>query len=635
LKQLKKLQKEAYLIPIYLCLFLIPIFYFPIFRNSFTQGKEILLKLLIVITFTIAIVHVLRKKKISLKPIWKNKILILLGAAGLLILYTNTFSPTPIIALYGTYSRGFGMIIKMFLAAFILYGALNLNDKTITKALKVVFISGVLVGIYAILQKLGIDPLFTNYDTDLFVGRTFSSMGNPGYLGQFSMLIFIVGMYLTFNAKSKLDKIIYGVLTAIPLAALIFSQTRGAMLALGASFFLMILRYRKQIFQYIKKLRRSLKIGIIVVACLSVIAGILLVSNEKLALKETATRSLSSRFQIWKGAIHLIQQRPFTGFGEESFYVYAPEIITKEFLTLEENINLSIDRIHNEFLEVVFSHGIFVGLIYLILFGLLLKIFLTSKNKLEALLALLIVGNVIQNQFAFPDITMSLFISFCLGGIIAIQTAKKKSISWSGHFKFRYVLIGLVLLIGGFVFVKTVLYPFMSQISYANSHKNYSISYDIAINEHKEATRYTPYYSELWYELMFLDSSSMPRALHYLEQIEGESGNLLAWQGNYYSDSDPAKSSQYFLRALEKNPYQPSWIRAYADMLYKNGEYAGALYLYNQYLEAVPEFWKWSDGIEERSAADQKSYRIFFKNVPDFWVTVERVIELGEELGVE
>jgi len=593
------------------------------------------MKLLIVITFTIAIIKALRKKKISLKPIFRSHILILLGVAGLLILLANTFSPTPIIALYGTYSRGFGMIIKIFLAAFILYGALNLNEKSIIKALKVVFVSGVLVGTYAVLQKLGIDPLFANYDTDFFVGRTFSSMGNPGYLGQFSMLILIVGVYLAFDAKTKLFKITYGILSIIPLVALVFSQTRGAMLALGASFFLVILRYRKQIFQYIKKLRRSLKIGIIIIACLSIIAGILLVSNEKLALKETATRSLSSRFQIWKGAIQLIQRRPFIGFGEESFYVYAPEIITKEFLTLEENINLSIDRIHNEFLEVIFSYGIFVGLIYLILFGLLLKIFLTTKNKLEALLALLIVGNVIQNQFAFSDITISMFISFCFGGIIAIQTAKKKSISLNRHFKFRYLLIGLVLLSAGFIFVKTIWNPFMSQISYANSHRNYSVSYDIAINEHKDATRYTPYYSELWYELMFLDSSSMPRALHYLEQIEGESGNLLAWQGNYYSDSDPAKSSQHFLAALKKNPYQPSWIRAYADMLYKNGEYAGALYLYNQYLEAVPEFWKWSDGIEKRSAADQKSYRIFFKNVPDFWVTVDRTIWLGKELDVE
>ena len=64
-------------------------------------------------------------------------------------------------------------------------------------------------------------------------------------------------------------------------------------------------------------------------------------------------------------------------------------------------------------------------------------------------------------------------------------------------------------------------------------------------------------------------------------------------------------------------------------MLYKNGDYAGALYLYSQYLEYVPEFWQWAD-VNTRSPEEKKSYRIFFKQVPDFWKTVERVNELTE-----
>ena len=288
---------------------------------------------------------------------------------------------------------------------------------------------------------------------------------------------------------------------------------------------------------------------------------------------------------------------------------------------------MSIDRVHNEFLETLFSYGIIGGLLYLIFFGLIIKIFFTAKEPVITLLSLLILGNIFQNQFTFPDITICVFIAFCVGALIALTAKKKQKIVFVGHPAVKIIMAVIIVVFSGFVFIKTIYDPFMSQWLYFRSHEYYDTSYDNAIMDHKKALDYTPYYSTLWYDLIFIDPSSMGRALDYLEQIEGNSGNVLAWKGNYYSDSDPAKASSYYLEALKKNPYYPNWIRAYADMLYKNGDYKNALYLYKQYLEAAPDFWKWTD-VEQRSPEDQKSYRIFFKNVPDFWTTVERVLML-------
>ncbi len=525
------------------------------------------------------------------------------------------------------------MITQLFLFIFVIYCAMAIEKKSAKKSLQILFVSGLIVALYAILQKAGLDPLFKNFDASIFVGRSFGSLGNPGYLGQFMMLILLVGGYLFASSKKRAVKTFYGLSIAVVLAALWFSQTRAAMLALTLCLLLLCVKHRKYIFNLIKKARRSWKV-VFVVALVPVIIGIgIILQQDRFSLSEVGIRSMGSRLETWKGAISLIQNRPVLGYGAETFYVYAPEIITKKFLTLEENISLSIDRIHNEFLETVFSYGIFAGLIYLIFLFMLLKLFFKTKEPILVLFSILIVGNMIQNQFAFSDISISVFISFCIGGIIALQEKQKVKITSKGYSKYRHILVVVILIVFAFSFIHMLYKPFMSQLLYAKSKKNYNVSYEVAINAHKEAISYTPYYSKLWYDLIFVDPSSLERALYYLEKIEGETGNLLAWRGNFYSDSDPAGASEYYLKALEKNPYYPNWIRAYGDMLYKNGDYENALYLYKQYLEAVPDFWKWEESVYERSPEEQKSYRIFFKNVPDFWVTVERVLQIELLLG--
>jgi len=361
------------------------------------------------------------------------------------------------------------------------------------------------------------------------------------------------------------------------------------------------------------------------------IIGVLfaILPRDRFSLSDAALRSFNSRLEIWNGTINLIKKKPLLGYGEETFYIYFPEIITKKFLTLEENININADRIHNETLEILFSHGIFALLVYLTLLIVIFRLFFKTKNKLIVLLSLLIIANNIQNQFAFPDITISIIIAFCLGGLIASQAKNsEEKIIEVKRWK-RYLLALMVLLLSIYIGVFTIYKPYMSQLAYADSRKNYSVDYSIAVNKHKEALKYTPYYSELWYELMFIDPSSMERALFYLEQIDGNSGNVLAWKGNFYADEDPQKASEFYTKALEKNPYHPNWIRAFADMLYKNGDYENALYLYNKYLEAIPDFWEWKDNSDKRK---QNSYETLLKNTPYFWGIIEKINNINSIL---
>lgn len=196
----------------------------------------------------------------------------------------------------------------------------------------------------------------------------------------------------------------------------------------------------------------------------------------------------------------------------------------------------------------------------------------------------------------------------------------------------RVFITSLGLAFVAFLGYQNIFKPFMSYRLYTVAKENYTEDYAIAVNSLKEALAWTPYYSEPWYELMFIDPSSMGRALENLELIDGDSGDVLAWKGNFHSQTDPQLAADYYIRALEKNPYHPNWIRAFADMLYAQGDCETALYLYLQYLEAVPDYWKWAVDIEEHSSTEQKSYETFFKHVPYFSGTLEKVEICREKL---
>jgi O-antigen ligase len=628
--KIKALKKEAHKIPVIICLFFVPLFFIPFFPMPFTQGKEILLKVVLLVTLLTAVLVSVIRGRFTMRKLYESPLSFILVSTAAIAVVADALSPVPLVALYGTYDRGFGLIVDLYLLFFALYCANALNQKDLRPLLRWAFISGVAAALYGLLQKIGVDPFFRGYDTDIFVGRIFGLSGNPGYLGQLMMLISLIGMHLFWTAKDARAKVAFILGLFAVFSAMVFSGTRTAFFALAVVAILSGIKYRKNIWARLKGISKNrIPLWKKTVAVLGVIAvfgaALAVMPKDRFTLSSGAFRSVESRAEIWKGAIVLFLQRPFTGYGEESFYIYFPETITKRFLTLEEEVNLTADRIHNESIEKLFSYGIAGGIAYLVLFFWLIMTFFRSKNGLEAVLAVVPAANIIQNQFGFSDIPISVLSCFCLGSLIALQTAKRPSFKWRPKRIAGTAIAVATVVVTAYVGYMTVYRPVMSQVSYARSVAARSVDYALSVNSLKRAIDFTPYYGKLWYELMFIDPSSMPRALDALEMIEGESGSVLAWKGNMFSQSDPQKAADFYLRALEKNPWNPSWSRAFGDMLYRNGDYENALFMYRRFLEAAPDFWKWSSSLDSLTPEEQKSYRVFFKNSPDFLNTVARV----------
>lgn len=621
---------EAQTIISVLCLFFVPLFVMPVFLHAFTQGKELFFKITLIFGILLWGYKIIKERTLKVNNIFNAPLCILLLVYYAIMFITSALSSTPIVALHGTMSRGFGIITQGFLLIWILYIALSIKEKQIHRLLKVLTASGTLIALYAYAQMAGIDPFFKNYDTNIFVGRAFSTLGNPSYLGQYLLLTSIISSYLFFNAQLRKYKLLYAVSTFIMLGGIVFSGTRTALLALVCVLILSLIAFAKPLIISCVKYSKKIWLTIILFIALITSLAFTALPSERFSFSPEALRSLYSRIEIWKGALTLIKKQPLQGYGQETFYLHAPTIITKEFLTREEDVNISIDRIHNEFLETFFSSGLMGVLMYIVIFAYLIVICISKKNPLIKTLCLIVIANMLQNQFSFSDISISILVAFCLGAIIALS-------SGATHLKFSKKIKGLSLALyaASFLIIALLIIPKCIDIAraeraFAQSKYYYTRDYETAVVLHKNATVYTPYYGELWYELMFIDTSSMDRALHYLDQIEGETGNVLAWHGNRFATTDPARAATYYQAALVKNPQYPNWIRAYAEMLYKHGDYKNALFLYEKYLEAVPDFWKWKDVLSDRTEKERQSYEVFNKHVPYFWLIVERVKELQE-----
>ena len=562
-------------------------------------------------------VAIFLRKQIELREFWKHTISKILFVALFIAFLSTVFSAMPIVATFGSFERGGGFIVLVFLFVWFLFNATILDREFIDRCLKFSFAGASLLAFYALLQRLGVEIFFSNFDIDIFVKRSFSFVGNPSFLGQFLAAEFFVGFYLFLNSKRRSAQVIFAILLINIFAGILVSEARASLLALFFGIFLLSISYLKKNKVHFKKIVFGFFATVLVLAVL-----LPNISSTRFGFKDTAYQSLQSRLSIWSSTVELIKKRPLFGYGFETFSIYFHDVVHKDFYKIEEDLNTSADRVHNEFLELTYSAGIFAGVLYLFFILYIFKRYFFEKDQLKLFLLVVVLVNAIQNQLSFIDINTAVFLFFVLGALVALETSRHV-VNFSR--RVYELLLGIPASI--VVFSSFIINPFMSQIDYASSLAFRSISHDAAVLYLKSAIYYTPQYSRLWYELIFLDESSIPRALFYLDQIEHGSGNVIAWKANYLAEIEKKQSYDLFEELIARNPERPNWLRAYADATFKNGDYAKSLELYEKYLNVIPDFWKWDD-VASRSADQQKSHRVFFKYNSAVWDTVARYKKL-------
>lgn len=312
----------------------------------------------------------------------------------------------PATALFGSSTRMDGVLsFFLYMNAYFLARQAKGTSKVLFKWMVV---SGLLISIVGILQFFQVDPKWLRLYGSSFYGLSFSTMGNPNFLGTWLVLLIPIALYVYVYQKGWYAVLIYGVLFFNLLA----THTRGSWI--GAFFAVMFFMIGSLVYQKNKvKLLKKYAVVVLVTGFSftsfvysshydfgdrfwSIFTGL----QDVIEGNEDAKYAGSFRFYVWKKVGILIMERPLLGWGVENMTYAMSDHFYHE---IEEDFGVfkNWDKAHNEFLNIAVSSGIPSLMVYL---GFLFLIFKKGIKKIKysavhfALLASLL-GYLIQAQF--------------------------------------------------------------------------------------------------------------------------------------------------------------------------------------------------------------------------------------------
>lgn len=493
--------------------------------NLFELPKQSFLAIFITFCVVIFSLKFLHKEKTEIKT---NKYALIFASLWIVaIILSSIFGEAPLKSIYGDYIRSSGALSQLLYISYFVILLNTLDKKTIETFLKPILVIGTLLSIHAVLQKFGLFLLFSPSDiaSTGFLGRSFSTFGNPNLLGQFLIFPFFISLY--FFLKTKKALLLLPVLLHI--TAIFLTENRATLLAVFIGIFALIF--------ISKKIRPRLKI-LIFLLLTTILAATIFTFTPSI-------RSLGTRIYLWDIANKAFIENPILGTGLETFESSFHKYLNPNYFKYE-NLFSFADRAHNEFLDIESQTGSIGFIIYIsaILF-LFTKLILAKKRTLiENTLATSLLAILISNFFGF-SLTLNFLSFYTILALLCILTCKidKKSIKLNSKSIF---LIPAILLFS--LFISTTYLKNLSADIHFKSAKTTSNS---PYSSLQKAVKLNPNQSEIWFYLArFLkeNNNDFAFALEKAKNFENISVKYLIQEARLFEKTNPEKA----LSALEK-----------------------------------------------------------------------------------
>ncbi|OOC59296.1 O-antigen ligase family protein [Paenibacillus ihbetae] len=273
--------------------------------------------------------------------------------------------------------------------------------------------SNFLIATWAMALLLGVYAYFQSFGVDYFR----LTIGNAHPI-PFSLLIaagVLINVYWLFMPSLKI-KIRMLLFTSLLILMIIFisTNTRGTILSLAVATIFMVsapvlqgkVRIRSLFFGFI-----GLLSSLIVITQLIPDTADTVVDNLKLIISEEQGVSIDERAMAHEDALRIFSENILLGVGTAGFKSFS-----------------EIEYPHNAMLEMLSENGLLggiaLGLVYLVIIMLLLKI-IVKYNGLPLLIGSLVVLCMVEMQFSFTLWMHKLFFLFC--GLMVSITIKSKT----------------------------------------------------------------------------------------------------------------------------------------------------------------------------------------------------------------
>jgi O-antigen ligase len=346
-----------------------------------------------------------------------------------------TFSVDKHQSLFGERLQYQGVLTTLLFVAFFYVARLLLCDRrSMVLLLASVSVGATCVSGYAIVQKLGLDPIWKGY---LPHGRVFSTIGQPDALAAYLVLAVPVTAVLVVLCKDVLRVVALAALAAI-IVTLLLTDSRSGYIGLSAA--ALVLLFGAAL-RWLPGRRQRVTIVAVVVALVLAVAVIPAARSQvsRVWHRESSQTAVSgdadigARFDMWRVAVRIIEDHPVVGTGPETF---PEEFPTYSRMVLSASSvqyfnNFSVESPHDEVLSVAAGAGIPTALAYLALLGgIAVTLWRTLRRTKDAALRLAIVsvlsagtGYFVANSFNSAEIAGSWLFWTLLGGAVGISAA--------------------------------------------------------------------------------------------------------------------------------------------------------------------------------------------------------------------
>lgn len=356
----------------------------------------------------------------------KHPLSIAFGVFTLVFVLAGFFGIDPAMSFWSSFERGEGgfQMIHLFLY-FLLLLTLFKEEADWKKLFTWVLVGAVLMSVYGFLASL---------DVSGFLGSRFSapdyrfqgSIGNPAYVAAYLIFALFFSLYLLFskkdNSKFKISSpnslSLLG-LMALFLVVFLLAATRGAFIGLMAAIFsaLLFLAYS------VKKWRKWLIIvGVILLTFVSIMVYfkdtpfVKSIPGSRVFDISIFTKTFQDRMIIWKTAWNGFKDRPWLGFGPESFTYIFSRYFNTDYFKPAEGFGSWFDRAHSIYLDYLTEAGILGLVSYLSIFAVFYWQLFKSKVALglpviiRALMFAIPIAYLVQGIVLFDVLAIQLYL---------------------------------------------------------------------------------------------------------------------------------------------------------------------------------------------------------------------------------